>query len=522
MKERKKIMKNFKTKLLSGLLASAMVFGMGAAQLKANAAFTYPNDASTIDGDKTTTFKKFLIVDDGDNVPNVTFQFTIAPADDDQVYNLTTTPKTMQILKGVGTPTISSSGEVTFADEDTSSLTADTTGHTDVTRQASDRETGLTEETGVELEAGEKFAVKELTVDFTSVVFPEPGIYRYVITEAANDAHEAAGIMHDNDVDRVLDVYVVHVDGTPAVAPTEWYYGGTTYTNEDEAKADVDAAGGSYDEITNNGTAAVAPHLKIASYVLHKNANDSTIAMGDDFGSNPNVKWVYNGTEYDSKADAEAAGGDDTTIVPKLTDKTDGFTNEYNSKDLAFKKEVTGNQASRDKYFEFTVELKDVNDDDVFTVSLVDDSNDATNDGNADSTSGTNAATIADNQGKSNPTTLTGEELKAGAKFYLQHGQHIVIRGIAPNATYTVTENAEDYKSTASAVTDYTDPTKGTIGTIAGDNKMVKTSYLNTRDGLIPTGILTVVGPAVVLILLAVAGLSIVMIGKRRKEESAN
>lgn len=491
-------MKNYKQKILSGLLASAMVLGMGATQLKASAAdpFTYPTDANTITGEKTTTFKKFLIVDDGDHVPNVTFNFTIAAGD--PISLDTGNNDVMEVRAGVGTPTIRAStaaatvtdGAVTFVPGDTSSLTDTTTGHTDVTRPASDRVPGLT--TGVELEAGEKFAVKELTVDFTNVVFPEPGIYRYVITETADAAHEAAGIMHDNDVDRILDVYVHHVDGTPAVAPTEWYYGGNTYTNEDDAKAAVDAAGGSYDEITNNGVAAVDPHLEIAGYVLHTNAGD--VAIGTDMGS---------------------AGG-------SLDDKTDGFTNEYNSKDLAFKKEVTGNQASRDKYFEFTVTLDNVNDDDVFTVSLADDSNAATNDGNADATSGANAATIEGNQGKSNPTTLTGAQLKAGAKFYLQHGQHIVIRGIAPNATYTVTENAEDYKSTASAVTDYDDATTGTIGEIAGTDKMVKTSYLNTREGVIPTGILTVVGPAVVLILLAVAGLSIVMIGKRRKEESAN
>lgn len=481
-------MKNYKQKILSGLLASAMVLGMGATQLKASA-FTYPTDANTITGEKTTTFKKFLIVDDGDSVPNVTFEFTIAPGtaisletDDNSV---------MEVREGIMTPTISNSGAVTFADEDTSSLTADATGHTDVTRKANERVTGLT--TGVELEDGEKFAVKELTVDFTNVVFPEPGIYRYVITEKADAAHEAAGIMHDNDVDRILDVYVHHVDGTPAVAPTEWYYGGNTYTNEDDAKAAVDAAAGSYDEITNNGVAAVDPHLEIAGYVLHTNPEDVPIDT-TNMGS---------------------AGGD-------LDDKTDGFTNEYNSKDLAFKKEVTGNQASRDKYFEFTVTLQNVNDADVFTVSLAADENAATNDGNADATSGTNVATIAGNQGKSNPTSLTGAQLKAGAKFYLQHGQHIVIRGIAPNATYNVIENAEDYKSTASAVTDYDDATSGVIGEIAGTNKMVKTSYLNTREGVIPTGILTVVGPAVVLILLAVAGLSIVMIGKRRKEESAN
>lgn len=494
-------MKNCKQKILSGLLASAMVLGMGATQLKASA-FTYPTDANTITGEKTTTFKKFLIVDDGDNVPNVTFNFTIAAGtpisletDDNSV---------MEVRAGVGTPTIRAStaaatvtdGAVTFAPGDTSSLTDTTTGHTDVTRPASDRVPGLT--TGVELEAGEKFAVKELTVDFTSVVFPEPGIYRYVITETADAAHEAAGIMHDNDVDRILDVYVHHVDAKAAEAE-KWTYKGVDYTSEELAKeaADSDQGAnpgeGDYTEIVHTPAKDAEPaHLEIAGYVLHTNAGD--VAIGADMGS---------------------AGG-------SLADKTDGFTNEYNSKDLAFKKEVTGNQASRDKYFEFTVTLDNVNDDDVFTVSLADDTNAATNDGNADATSGDNAATIEGNRGKSNPTTLTGAQLKAGAKFYLQHGQHIVIRGIAPNATYTVIENAEDYKSTASAVTDYDDATTGTIGEIAGTDKMVKTSYLNTREGVIPTGILTVVGPAVVLILLAVAGLSIVMIGKRRKEESAN
>lgn len=494
-------MKNYKQKILSGLLASAMVLGMGATQLKASA-FTYPTDANTITGEKTTTFKKFLIVDDGDNVPNVTFEFTIAPGtaisletDDNSV---------MEVRAGVGTPTIRAStaaatvtdGAVTFVPGDTSSLTADATGYTDVTRKANERVTGLT--TGVELEDGEKFAVKELTVDFTSVVFPEPGIYRYVITETADAAHEAAGIMHDNDVDRILDVYVHHVDAKAAEAE-KWTYKGVDYTSEELAKEAADSdqgvapGEGDYAEIVHTPAKDAEPaHLEIAGYVLHTNPVDVPI---------------------------------DTTNMGStgsLDDKTDGFTNEYNSKDLAFKKEVTGNQASRDKYFEFTVTLDNVNDADVFTVSLADDSNAATNDGNADATSGTNAATIEGNQGKSNPTTLTGAQLKAGAKFYLQHGQHIVIRGIAPNATYTVIENAEDYKSTASAVTDYDDATTGTIGEIAGTDKMVKTSYLNTRKGVIPTGILTVVGPAVVLILLAVAGLSIVMIGKRRKEESAN
>ena len=75
--------------------------------------------------------------------------------------------------------------------------------------------------------------------------------------------------------------------------------------------------------------------------------------------------------------------------------------------------------------------------------SIADDNDANTIDGNADATSGTTAATRASNQGKTNPTEVTGAQLKAGVKFYLQHGQSIAIRGIAPNATYTVTEDAE-------------------------------------------------------------------------------
>ena len=218
-------------------------------------------------------------------------------------------------------------------------------------------------------------------------------------------------------------------------------------------------------------------------------------------------------------ADVQTAGD-------ALDDKTDGFTNEYVSKDLVFKKEVVGNKASRDKYFEFTAVVDNINDADVFVVSIADDGNEFTTDGDADATSGTTTATIAENRGKTNPTEVTGAQLKTGVKFYLQHGQSIAIRGIAPNATYAITENAEDYKSTASAVTNYTNPTQtnsdsvsaGNIGTIAGENKAVMTSYQNQRDGIIPTGVITkslVIAAAAVI--LSAAFIACITASKRRR-----
>lgn len=426
------VRKNVMSKMGAIGLAAAMMMGIA---VPAFAATTYEPIAGT-----SCNFNKYLIMDAGDSVPNATFSFTVAPG---AARSASTSDNTvMQVLPGVGTPTIA---DVTFSPSDAVATEAGT--NVDVARPASERADGLTAANGVELEAGEKYATKQATVDFSSVKFNEPGIYRYIITETANADNAAKGIMHDNDVDRVLDVYV-----------------------------------------TDNGSGVLA----VSGYVLHTKENDVVIntAMGSG----------------DVQADGAA-----------IKDKTDGFTNEYNSKDLVFKKEVTGNQASRDKYFEFTAALANVDDTSKYVVSIADDNDANTTDGNADAISRTTAATRESNQGKTNPTEVTGAQLKAGVKFYLQHGQSIAIRGIAPNATYTVTEDAEDYKSVG-AVTGYTDATTGVIGTIAGNKKAVKTSFKNERGGVIPTGVTAMLGAGALVLGFGAAGTALFAM-KRRKDD---
>ena len=421
---------------IASLIAAVLLVALMAVPV--SAATTYAPIAGT-----NCKFNKYLIMDEGDTVPNVTFAFTIVPGNGRSLD--TSDNSVMEVLAGIGTPTVSS---VTFAPDDATTLFADAPEtDTDVKRLASDRATGLNASTGVELEAGEKYAKKTVTVDFSTVNFTEPGIYRYIITETADTDHAAAGIMHDNDIDRVLDVYV-----------------------------------------TDDGTG----NLVVSAYVMHK--DDSDVTIGSNMGS----------------AFVAAANN-------QLADKDDGFTNEYNSKDLVFKKKVTGNQASRDKYFEFTATVTGLKPNDKFVVSINDDSNANTTDGNADATSGTNSATRASNQGKANPTVVTGAELNTGVKFYIQHGQSIAIRGIAPNATYNITEDAEDYKSTPSVVTGYTDATTGVIGTVAGTNKVVMTSYENERDGIIPTGILLSATPWIIVGLVVVAGIVFFAIRSKKK-----
>ena len=430
--------------LLTAVLAASFTAMLGAPSA---AATVYTPVEGT-----SCNFNKYLIMDKGDTVPNATFSFTVTPGTGLPAKAATeTAPGNMQVLPGVGTPTIA---DVTFAPTDTTTTTVG--ANSDVSRVASDRAAGLSAATGVQLESGEKFATKQATVSFTGITFDEPGVYRYIITETANADHAAAGIMHDNDVDRVLDVYVVD-DGTGA--------------------------------------------LSVSSYVMHTDAD--VVETNTTNGS-----------------------GDVTTTGGALDDKTDGFTNEYNSKDLVFKKEVTGNQASRDKWFEFTVTLTNVNDNDKYVVSLADDSDNATTDGSADATTGTTSATRTANREKTNPTTVTGAQLKAGQKFYLQHGQSIAIRGIAPNAGYTVTEDAEDYKSiNPSQYTDtlkvegFTNITAGVIGSVADGNKAVMTSYLNQRDGVIPTGIILSAAGLIIVAIIVVAGIVFFGVRSRRKYE---
>jgi len=531
-------MKNYKQKILSGLLASAMVFGMGATQLKANAAFTY----DPVNGDDSFTFKKYLIVPQTANVPNVSFDFYAEPGTARSV--ATNDNAVMQVLAGVNADKITFT-TATFAPANTTSTTAAATD-IDVQRTADDRDPTLTSATGVEFDSStEKFAVQTVTVNFSQVKFTEPGIYRYIVKEKTNNAHINAGIMHDNDVDRVLDVYVIHVDGSPAV-PESWTYNGVTYDSFDDAKAKAaEDQGVPVDEVDdsvithNPEQAAKDDHLEVASYVLHTEEDD--VVIGTSMGS------------ADVNADDEP-----------LDDKTDGFTNEYKPYDLVVKKEVSGNQASRDKYFAITVKITDVpvtvgwsyggktyatqaeaqavkdaeggtdeivevkasqiNPNDRFTVDLT----------NAELAPVPNDATTFTSM--TNPSSVTGAELTSenGVTFYLQHGQSIAILGLPAGVSYNVAENAEDYLSAAAQVADHKNAITGILSVQDGKlrtdgstvdtapDRVVYTSYLNTRNGLIPTGILTVVGPAVVLILLAVAGLSIVMIGKRRKEESAN
>ena len=415
------------------IMAIAMVFALifAFAAIPASAVTTY----TAVQGG-TTTFSKYLIVDSDTNIPNVTFDFSIAPITTGQAAAAGTVAVYAPGSAGVsGTPTIS---DPAFSSDTTNTPTYDTI-------QADDNGK-------LNLDSGKKYAAKTVTVDFSSVSFPEPGIYRYVVTEAA--AAASGAYRHDTQntggtpLTRYLDVYVTD-DG--------------------------------------NGT------LEVSSYVLHK--TDGVVNRNNDSGS-----------------------ADVTNANDPVNDKSASYVNEYDTKDLSFSKKVDGNQASRDKYFKYTVTVTGLNASDVFTVDLA----------GADALPAENNATTYSNM--SNPPSVTGAQLDSGVVFYLQHEQFIKIEGLPTTAQYTVTETAEDYTSNdgndivavAAIGTEgqdgyvrartYSDTSTGNMS----DDHYV--GFTNTRDGIIPTGVLLTVAPFAIGLLLFGA-LAVFFIARKKRRE---
>ena len=407
------------------VLASALTMSMGMPALAAAGT----NYGATIEGTKTTTFDKFLLMDSQANVPNATFTYAVT-AGNAKAYDVD--GKKFQILAGVDAGKITMAGvgdgaeanKIVFKQGDGSD-THDTTK----------------DELVKDLAAGKKYALKTATLDFSQVNFTEPGVYRYVITESGTNQ----AITNDADLTRVLDVYV------------------------------------------NDASTETEKKLTIAGYVLHSNVDDEPdVARGEDFGSAGN---------YTDK-------------------KSQGFTNSYDTSDLTLRKQVTGNQASRDKYFEFTLNIDKAQPNTKYNV-VIDD---------ADATSKANAATIDANAGQANVTSITTDGAgKATQKFYLQHGQQVTVQGIAKDTTYAVEENTEDYKSTANTKDKPVVDTKANTEAAPVDGKIVSTDlttgYLNTRNGVIPTGVIMTVAPFAAVTLLGGAGVVTMVMKKKKSSE---
>ena len=389
-------------KIMAVVLAVGLILAVNAVPAFATEAYT------AVNGSKQT-FTKYFAIEEGANVPNKTFDFEITAGE-----AVSATSSSMAILAGVGTPTIT---DPVFSIADTSSA--------DSVANASPTDDVALTAVASEL-SGMVYVSKEVEVDFSGVSFPEPGIYRYVITETAL----TAPYYIVDAATKYMDVYVVD----------------------------------------NNGT------LVVDSYILHP--DDAAPALN-----------TTGGTE----------GG-------AMASKTDGFVNKYETVDLGFSKRISGNQAAKDKYFKFTVQLTEgtvlAGGSDEYIVEI---------DGAEASPTGNAATTYAT---MTNPTTVTGDQLVGGVDFFLNDGQYILIKNLPKGITYTVTEVEEDYVKTedndVQGDGSYTDANTGTLD----DDKFV--GYTNTREGIIPTGVILTVAPFMIGLLVFGAVMMFVISRRRR------
>ena len=424
------------------------------------------------------SFKKYLVIEDTANVPDLTFKYEVTTP------SVTPTPATGKLNLYAGITAV-----VTPDPSDTDAVA--------VTYPTID-DVRFNEGYATVTPAPQGYAKyeKTITVDFGdgAVKFSEPGVYRYYIQETKESI---AGLYYDvTETDltterdaigryRTLDVYVE--DDTSDTTPTK--------------------------------------KLKVVAYVMYEGMIDGTLAPSDLTGETgpqtPNgetgvISYPVNGT-----------------TVPGVDGKpkSDNYTNYYDTHSITFGKEVTGNQGSKDKYFKFTLSLSspvaitcDVNRDYADT-SLSDKGNSATS---YDLTDLTNPQSIE-------ITTPTGTPVRytATADFYLQDGQYIVVNGLPEGVTYELTEAAEDYNSEAGIAAanssinwDNNDET-GTNGYDAladatsdttGITADVHTGFTNSKNGIIPTGVLLKATPVIVIGLVILAGAAFFVVKNVRRK----
>lgn len=513
---------------------------------------------TTITTHNATEFKKVLEIEDTANIPACSFDYevTVPTANVSATYDETTKAiKTLAVFKGIGADKIGYKLE-NVDDTNNNFVTNSNTSYD------TDGLTALTNKNGVTLtytpqtinlpvnglqkavddnvlinnvaptksgDVDTYYAIKTIQLDFSGCGFSEPGIYRYYIQEiGANQGikNDYTVTNEDDNCWRTIDVYVEDA----------------TY-------------------VTNDGTGDTTNYkLRIAGYVMYVGKQTAGPAAGAATIDAPEANTMEDGLTHTNPS---GNGGANGVEVASAT-KSEGIRNIYETSDITFKKIVTGNQASKDKFFKFNIKLTNdtttktnVNDNDKFIIST--NSTQVVDSSWKDGTTAPNSATPynkgtiytanAANEYKENNTDLTyryvtGAQLKAGYDFYLQDGQTVTIQGLPNGVGYVLKEWQDDYTPTVDLKDDdgYDNLNGGAKGTainapmIAIDSNInanpgntatitdtvitdnVDATFTNERKGTIPTGvILSVAAPALVGVVV-VGGIVVLTVRRKRRE----
>ena len=414
----------------------------------------------------TTQLDKYLVVEADAEIPAAEFTFTIASGSAAEA-----TADTVKVWAGLNPENVK---------------IGDVMGESDgkVVFTAGEEATNANAKVALADDTTDKLAAKHpICLDFTAVNFPEPGVYRYVLTESA--AAQGSPITHDVQPVRTIDVYVEDNNGTLAVTGYVSYLG--------------------------NVSSAAPKNTVVPSAVwLAEHPEPVAPTVADPANPTPEEEAALAQYETDKAAWDAAA----LAAVPNGAEagtKSNKYVNEMDSADLTVSKTVTGNQGSHDQYFEFTITIGNAGAGTVMTLDMT----------NAETETHENSATTftkaamdeanqkdddSGNEGKAGQQVIADTNGSATFKVYLHHGQNVVLKGLPVGATYKVEEtDAAGYTTTGEVAT----PTAIT-------SEDVEVAVVNNREGVVPTGVMMSVAGGAALVAIAGAG---IYLSRRKREE---
>ena len=477
----------------AALLATVAILpGVGTLRANAVAGSNYLTNRSETNSVDTTTFQKNFQIRNDCNIPDAEFKFEVTAGD-----AVAATAGKIAVYAGVipGLKITPLTGTAVTAADNADDVSATLVYNAQTKENAETKQSDKSQCDNVTYFAptGKDYyiATKTVELDFSGVIFTEPGVYRYKIEEI--DKTNTA-ITYDSKI-RTLDVYV---EDCP---------------------------------VTDQTTGKVLKKLKVAGYVFY--VDEVTTAPKDGTTRTAGTDFIGE----DEQTPISPDGLEPTGAVKSL-----GFINKYPTASLTFGKEVTGNQGSKDKYFEMTLSVTEGPANTILYVDL----------SNADASIAANpnkATTCITTAISQQPESIPLDANGAGsASFYLQDGQYITVFGFVEGTKYTLSEEEEEYTKIAGIEAnlsgiDYdsthtgNDELKDDISsfdpdttavitgefTVAtqGSNDVISkhTGFTNNKEGLIPTGVILSVVPWVVAGIVIIGGIAFFAIRSRRKYE---
>ena len=299
----------------------------------------------------------------------------------------------------------------------------------------------------------------------------------------------AAGVTLESGEKAALKTVTVDFSGVSFSEPGVYRYLVT--------ETSADQQGVSYDTQSSGGTGFTTKQRVLDVYVLDNNGALTVDA------------YILHELVGDISTTAELG-----SVGGALADKSLGYVNEYETFDLTLSKTVAGNQGSHDKYFKFTVAITNAGANvalDVDWTSAVD----ALNAVKSSATVYAQADMQAANQADDN-ATISGNQWITDANgavtkiVYLKHGQSITVKGLASGAKYTITEVPEDYKCSA---------TDNKIEDTTGMAADATCAFTNTRNGVVPTGVVLSVMGGIALAAIGIGGIGYAVVAEKKSKD---